>query len=51
MSKIYLYFRSGMAANSTIFERIQLPKAIFEMYFLEWFLPEHQKTINYYALL
>ena len=36
---------SGMAANSTIFERIQLPTAIFEMHFLERFLPERLKLL------
>ena len=45
MSKINVYFMSGMAANSTIFERIQLPTAIFEMHFLECFLPERLKLL------
>jgi len=39
----------GMAASSTIFERIQLPAATFEMHLLEWFLPENQETLEAYA--
>lgn len=39
----------GMAASPSIFERIQLPKATFEMHFLEWLLPEKEETIEHYA--
>lgn len=39
----------GMAASSTIFERIQLPANRFEMHLLEWFLPENQETLETYA--
>jgi len=39
----------GMAASSSIFERIQLPSAIFETHLLEWFIPESQETIENYA--
>ncbi|MGL2966388.1 alpha/beta hydrolase [Flavobacterium sp. XGLA_31] len=39
----------GMAASSTIFERIQLPADTFEMHLLEWFLPENQETLEAYA--
>jgi len=39
----------GMAASSTIFERIQLPSDTFEMHLLEWFLPESQETLENYA--
>lgn len=49
MTKIHVYFMPGMAASSTIFERIQLPTATFEMHFLEWFLPENQETLANYA--
>ena len=49
MTKIHVYFMPGMAASSTIFERIQLPAATFEMHLLEWFLPENQETLEAYA--
>ncbi|MDI1315883.1 alpha/beta hydrolase [Flavobacterium sp.] len=49
MSKIHVYFMPGMAASPSIFERIQLPKATFEMHFLEWLLPEKEETIEHYA--
>lgn len=39
----------GLAASSTIFERIDLPKDDFEMYLLEWFLPEKQESLENYA--
>ncbi len=39
----------GMAASSTIFERIQLPTDTFEMHLLEWFLPENHETLEAYA--
>ena len=49
MSKIHVYFMPGMAASPSIFERIQLPTATFEMHFLEWLLPEKEETIEHYA--
>jgi hypothetical protein len=49
MSKIHVYFMPGMAASSSIFERIQLPTAVFEMHLLEWLLPEKEETIEDYA--
>ena len=39
----------GMAASSTIFERIQLPKDIFEMHLLEWEIPNHGESLQTYA--
>lgn len=39
----------GMAASPSIFERIQLPTATFEMHFLEWLLPDKEETIEHYA--
>ncbi len=39
----------GMAASSSIFERIQLPTAVFELHLLEWLLPEKEETIEDYA--
>jgi hypothetical protein len=49
MSKIHVYFMPGMAASSSIFERIQLPATVFEIHLLEWLLPEKEETIEHYA--
>ncbi len=49
MSKIHVYFMPGMAASSSIFERIKLPEEQFEMHFLEWVLPENKETLLEYA--
>ena len=49
MSKIHVYFMPGMAASSSIFERIQLPTDTFEIHLLEWLLPEKEETIKHYA--
>ena len=40
----------GMAANPSIFKHIKLPEEEYEMYFLEWFVPEKDETIQAYAL-
>jgi hypothetical protein len=50
MNKIPVYFMPGLAAGPTIFENIKLPEEEFEMYFLEWFLPSENETIESYAL-
>lgn len=39
----------GMAASSSIFERIQLPIETFEIHLLEWLIPENEETIEHYA--
>lgn len=49
MSKIHVYFMPGMAASSSIFERIQLPTETFEMHLLEWFLPNKNESLKDYA--
>jgi pimeloyl-ACP methyl ester carboxylesterase len=49
MNKIPVYFMPGLAASSTIFEKIALPEAEFEMHFLEWFLPHEKESIESYA--
>lgn len=49
MSKIHVYFMPGMAASSSIFERIQLPTSTFEIHLLEWLIPEKEETIEHYA--
>lgn len=49
MEKIHVYFMPGLAASSTIFERIQLPENEFEMHLLEWFLPNENESLKEYA--
>lgn len=39
----------GLAASTTIFEHIKLPEDQFEMYFLEWFLPNDKERIESFA--
>lgn len=47
--KIHVYFMPGMAANSTIFEFIKLPSDLFEIHFLDWFMPTKEMNIVTYA--
>ena len=47
--KIPVYFMPGLAASSTIFERIRLPENQFECIFLEWSIPEEGETLTHYA--
>ena len=49
MSKIHVYFMPGLAASSAIFEKIELPEAIFEIHLLEWILPVANESIQSYA--
>jgi pimeloyl-ACP methyl ester carboxylesterase len=49
MSKIPVYFMPGLAANSSIFERIALPLDVFEMILLEWELPLNNESLSEYA--
>ena len=49
MDRIPVYFMPGMAASSTIFEKINLPEAQFEIHLLEWFMPEENETLQNYA--
>lgn len=39
----------GLAASSSIFEKINLPNDSFEMFYLEWFMPEKQESLQHYA--
>lgn len=39
----------GLAASTEIFEKILLPEAIFEMYFLEWEIPIENEPLKEYA--
>lgn len=47
--KIPVYFMPGMAAASTIFENINLPEDQFEVFLLEWFVPNDKETLSEYA--
>ena len=49
MSKIHVYFMPGMAASSSIFERIRLPTETFEMHLLEWVVPNKNESLKDYA--
>lgn len=49
MNKIPVYFVPGMAANTTIFENINLPAEQFEVIFIPWKLPKSKETIQNYA--
>jgi pimeloyl-ACP methyl ester carboxylesterase len=49
MSKIPVYMMPGLAASSTIFERIVLPDAIFDIVLLEWEIPLDNETLSEYA--
>jgi alpha/beta superfamily hydrolase len=49
MSKIPVYFMPGLAASSSIFERIVLPEAVFEMVLLEWEIPLDNESLPEYA--
>ena len=50
MSKIPVYFMPGLAASSTIFERIKLDESVFEMCLLEWEIPELKESLSDYAV-
>ncbi len=49
MSKIPVYLMPGLAASASIFERIDLPKDTFEVFLLEWFVPEKLENLQEYA--
>lgn len=49
MSKIPVYFMPGLAASATIFERIKLPEADFEIHLLEWEIPLTKESLVGYA--
>lgn len=49
MSKIAVYFMPGLAASTTIFERIALPEEEFEVHLLEWQIPLQQESLQEYA--
>jgi pimeloyl-ACP methyl ester carboxylesterase len=49
MSKIPVYLMPGLAASSSIFERIVLPDDVFEIVLLEWEIPLDNETLGNYA--
>ena len=49
LSKIHVYLMPGMAANSSIFENINLPEDRFEQHLLDWFVPEKGMSLSEYA--
>ncbi|MFV8322431.1 alpha/beta hydrolase [Flavobacterium sp. LB3P21] len=49
MSKIPVYLMPGLAASTTIFERIALPDEMFEIIFLEWEIPLNDESLTVYA--
>jgi hypothetical protein len=50
MSKKHLYFVPGLAANSKIFEHIQVDATKYECHFLEWKIPvSKDESIEAYA--
>lgn len=48
-TKIPVYFMPGLAASSSIFERITLPKEHYECFLLDWFAPEKEESLQDYA--
>lgn len=49
MNKVQVYLMPGLAASPTIFEHINLPEDIFQLNYLEWFLPLDNESIEAYA--
>lgn len=49
MNKIPIYFMPGLAASPAIFERIVLPKEIFDCHLLEWEIPIGSESLTDYA--
>jgi len=49
LNYIHVYLMPGMAANSSIFEYIQLPPNKFEIHLLEWIPPIDNETLSSYA--
>jgi len=49
MNQIPVYFMPGLAANPLIFERIELDKELFEIFFLEWKEPLKNESLSSYT--
>lgn len=50
MEKIPVYFMPGLAASTSIFERIILPDDQFDMFLLEWIIPNPKESIADYVI-
>ena len=51
MSKIPIYFLPGLAAGPEIFENLRLSNSVYDLYYLHWKMPLHQKeTVANYAM-
>ena len=46
---IHVYLMPGLAASTSIFEKIDLPKERYTVHLLEWFLPEVNDSLASYA--
>lgn len=46
---INVYLMPGMAANSAIFDYIELPEEQFKIHYLEWIIPTKEESITAYA--
>jgi pimeloyl-ACP methyl ester carboxylesterase len=51
MEKIHVYFMPGLAASPKIFEYIEFPPDLFELHYLDWFVPPPEITLAGYARL
>ncbi len=49
MEKIPVYFMPGLAASTSIFERIVLPEDQFEVFLMEWIIPHPKESIKAYV--
>lgn len=49
LSKIHVYLMPGLAAGPKIFEHINLPSDLFELHYLEWFIPDKGMSLEAYA--
>lgn len=48
-SLIHVYCMPGLAANPTIFEKIELPGDRYKIHWLDWLLPKRRETLREYA--
>ncbi|WP_422860256.1 YqiA/YcfP family alpha/beta fold hydrolase [Flagellimonas sp. S174] len=48
-NKIHVYLMPGMAANSSIFNSLNLPQNQFETHKLDWFIPQKRMSLQDYA--
>lgn len=46
---IHVYCMPGLAANPSIFEKIELPEDRFRIHWLDWLLPKHKESLTEYS--